>query len=637
MLNADFDSESDARDVELELTRVRAGAEAARLEERAAELELLLRRKLRERGSMSPPRFAARKSDLDLASATAASSTSHVFIDAAPPLAKPGRAQSFPQHQTNDHDGTLDDAQAVAGKNGIGKNRAEKYGVEKNRAGQGGSEFGPWSDRVARLHTQHDLPPDLPPDPSQADSTQVASPVAPIPLDEVQRIENHVETNVVVPNRFWAPKVSAMDATSLGHDVPNQEVPNAWTRTDPPTTTKPSPHFVDAPIVSAPASTHVPVAGDVPVAIDVSTKPLTGLPLTGFPGPSMPELDIQTPQRSGKTKRLSPPSDVPVPAVVEVTDDPENEKQSRVRPASWFYSTIAHVAALVLLGFVTLSNQPPKDQLAFTASASPATEQSIETFSIENDEPVPPSEPVVSETAYDISDMGEMAIAEISMEVPAAMASPTTSDLFGRGASGDMTSALQSLKGDSVEKMQFCGVDGGGNHFIYLVDSSGSMGTGFPSARTELLASIDMLKPDQRFYVVFFDEEPANMRITNPNEDEPTSVMATPENKQRLRRWAMTVEMNKGKAPYDSMEFALSLRPDVIFLLSDGEFPARMAELLRTQNHEENLFGESGPISIIHTIRYHGVEGQQGLNAEKNMIVIAKENGGQYRHVPKPK
>ncbi len=187
-----------------------------------------------------------------------------------------------------------------------------------------------------------------------------------------------------------------------------------------------------------------------------------------------------------------------------------------------------------------------------------------------------------------------------------------------------------TLASDSAAKIQFCGVEGGGNHFVYLVDSSGSMGAGFESARTELLRSIEVLKPEQRFYVVFFDAEPDYMRLSDPNQDESRSAYATPENKRALKRWAMRITKNKGRAPYEPLKFALELKADVIFLLSDGEFPQGIEDLLKASNRVENLFGDSDPISIVHTISYHSREG------ESRMRRIAQQNQGQYRHVPKP-
>jgi hypothetical protein len=138
------------------------------------------------------------------------------------------------------------------------------------------------------------------------------------------------------------------------------------------------------------------------------------------------------------------------------------------------------------------------------------------------------------------------------------------------------------------------------------------------------------LKPHQRFYVIFFDTESDYMRLSSLDEDEPRSAYATPENKRTLRRWAMTIRMDRGRAPYDALPFAIELDPDVIFLLSDGEFPQKIEDLLKEINRVENLFGDEGPISIVHTISYHSREG------ESRMRRIAKQNGGQYRHVPKP-
>ena len=156
------------------------------------------------------------------------------------------------------------------------------------------------------------------------------------------------------------------------------------------------------------------------------------------------------------------------------------------------------------------------------------------------------------------------------------------------------------------------------------------MGDGFQSARAELLASIDALDADQRFYVIFFDANSDYMRLTRTDQNDSSSVMASAKNKVSLRRWAMSITMDNGKAPYEPLRFALDLKPDAIFLLSDGEFPAGIEQLLSRRNRVENVFGEARRISIVHTINYHSTEG------ESRMRRIAQQNGGTYRHVPKP-
>ena len=312
-----------------------------------------------------------------------------------------------------------------------------------------------------------------------------------------------------------------------------------------------------------------------------------------------------------------------IDSLEEVDGEQDRKRKS---PAALLVSTLAHVLVLVLLAAFTLSVSDPKDQVALSASVSDPSEKVMETFEFETSEPQSePTEPN-SDTSYEISPVGDMAVTEIKPDAPPAPPSPESNELLNSQSSA----ASMSLKSDSSSKIQFCGVEGGGNHFVYLVDSSGSMGSGFESARTELLNSISVLKPEQRFYVIFFDAEPDYMRLSDPSVDEPRSVSATPANKQALRRWAMTITKNKGRAPYDPLKFSIKLAPDVIFLLSDGEFPQGIEDLLQENNRVENLFGDSGPVSIVHTIGYFSREG------ETRMKRIAEQNGGQYRHVPKP-
>lgn len=319
------------------------------------------------------------------------------------------------------------------------------------------------------------------------------------------------------------------------------------------------------------------------------------------------------------------------PVLIDEDDDETRaDETQRRRPAAFLVSAVVHVVVLILLAGIGFSTHVPKDQVALSASAASANEESVETFEIETSESMPEvevTEPVPSETEYELSPIGELAATKFSPDAPAT---PPTAMAAVMSSSATSAASAMSMKSVSNKKMEFCGVEGGGNHFVYLVDSSGSMGDGFQSARAALLSSIDLLTPEQRFYVVFFDANSDYMRLSNANQDEPRSVFATTENKAALKRWAMRITEDRGKAPYDPLRFALNLRPDVIFLLSDGEFPQGIEDLLKEENKVTNLFGESNPISIVHTIAYHSEVG------ESRMQRIAKQNQGQYRYVPKP-
>jgi hypothetical protein len=313
---------------------------------------------------------------------------------------------------------------------------------------------------------------------------------------------------------------------------------------------------------------------------------------------------------------------------ISIDSEPEHEEEAakrRRKPAAWLVSAISHVAVLAVLAAITLRTQRPQDQVALSASAAEANPVSMQTFTIESSEPAPEtSQPMPSETEYELSPVGQMAATDFAPKMPPA---PAAAAMTGSRLA---SAAAMSLKSDSDAQIEFCGVEGGGNHFVYLIDSSGSMGDAFVSARAEVLASVGALKQNQRFYVVFFDAESDYMRLSNPSRDEPRSANASPENQAALKRWAMRIAMDRGRAPYDALRFALKLRPDVIFLLSDGEFPQGIEDLLREENKVENLFGDSHPISIVHTIGYHSKEG------ESRMRRIAEQNRGQYRYIPKP-
>ena len=240
------------------------------------------------------------------------------------------------------------------------------------------------------------------------------------------------------------------------------------------------------------------------------------------------------------------PGDVQINAELEVDNE---ESRKRSRPAAWLVSALTHVAILVLLAAIGLTQHRPKDQVALTATA-PSTEQvSMETFEIESSEPETdpqPNEPNPSEVQYDLSPVGSISASELITEAPPAPPSSSLSAMLSRSTSAS-SSILMKTSTDATT--EFCGVKGGGNHFVYLVDSSGSMGDAFDSARAELLHSIDLLKPEQRFYVIFFDAEPDYMRLTDAHVDEPRSVKATRVNRDALKRWAMRINKDRGSAP----------------------------------------------------------------------------------------
>ena len=90
---------------------------------------------------------------------------------------------------------------------------------------------------------------------------------------------------------------------------------------------------------------------------------------------------------------------------------------------------------------------------------------------------------------------------------------------------------------------------------------------------------------------------------------------ATLQSKNQLRSFLQLIDPDGGTDPRPAMKQALSLRPDAVFLLSDGAFPdGTVAELTRLNKHK---------------VPIHCVDLTGGL-AGDHLKRIAESNGGKY-------
>jgi hypothetical protein len=164
----------------------------------------------------------------------------------------------------------------------------------------------------------------------------------------------------------------------------------------------------------------------------------------------------------------------------------------------------------------------------------------------------------------------------------------------------------------------FFGSKGKGKSFVYVVDCSGSMyGSRFVRAKSELVRSINRLTPEQKFYVYFFNDR------TFPLFDPKPAKGMLPANKPNLQRasaWIRNREPESTTNPNMALQQALEMKPEVIFLLTDGELddPVEVREMIKKFN-KTNV--------VIHTIAFENPEGAMTLET------IAKENNGTFRFV----
>ncbi len=160
----------------------------------------------------------------------------------------------------------------------------------------------------------------------------------------------------------------------------------------------------------------------------------------------------------------------------------------------------------------------------------------------------------------------------------------------------------------------FFGIRAQAQFVVYVVDCSGSMldDDRLTRAKNELRQSINRLQFPQRFYVIFYNDHPLPMLGDLPRSADLSA-------KQQVGQWLRLVTADGGTEPRSAMSLALSLRPDAVFLLSDGAFPEGAVESIASRNPRK--------------IPIHCVDLSGGLAGDQ-LARIARDSGGQYASRP---
>lgn len=171
--------------------------------------------------------------------------------------------------------------------------------------------------------------------------------------------------------------------------------------------------------------------------------------------------------------------------------------------------------------------------------------------------------------------------------------------------------------GDGTQA-KFFGAKSAGKRVAYLVDNSLSMKDGrFQTATDELIRSIRGLSDRQKFYVIFFSDTLHPMYEPQAPAD---MLPADWLNIARLEKYVADVKLAKGTNARPALEKAYSLKPDIIYILTDGMFTDDSRKFLHDMPEKK---------VPIHTIGFQPRErGGKGL---KN---IAEQHQGTYTEVP---
>ncbi len=198
-------------------------------------------------------------------------------------------------------------------------------------------------------------------------------------------------------------------------------------------------------------------------------------------------------------------------------------------------------------------------------------------------------------------------------DAPPAKPVPAATPARPRAPAGGGVSGAKG-GGDGIPR--FMGVAAKGSRIVFVLDSSGSMhDTRLAHAKYEVRKSLRSLPVTSSFYIFFFN----SVTIRMPGEG---LVKAAPAAVASAISWVDSQQCGGGTNPEEAMMEALAMRPDTIFLMTDGVFDdPGVADRIRAANTHE---------CRISTIAFHDPAGEAILRR------IAAENGGDFRFVPAP-
>jgi len=156
------------------------------------------------------------------------------------------------------------------------------------------------------------------------------------------------------------------------------------------------------------------------------------------------------------------------------------------------------------------------------------------------------------------------------------------------------------------------------NHrIVYVVDRSGSMTDSIDFVKLEMKRSIATLPDEAEFHVIFYS--------SGPPVEMPTRrlVNATERNRELAFAFIDEIVASSETDPSKALERAFACKPDLIYLLTDGEFDRQIIDLVKRLNVGGKV--KVNTIGFLYTM--------PGTPSEEILKMIASQNGGDYKFV----
>jgi len=348
--------------------------------------------------------------------------------------------------------------------------------------------------------------------------------------------------------------------------------------------------------------------------------------------------DAQPTEVPGTVAAVVPEGDVaiqaaPVQAAVPAASAPAEEPQEE-QPVntvvSWLglyipsfgTSIVLHIAVGLLAWFMAWQTPTQAEQLPFVYKSAVVNENKAKVEKREKKtDPKKDQRPKPTKTGTGRGNYkpGPTSILRVYTQNPfpdVASNNLEQLDVIGVGGGGKEIGGFEGL--GSGRGFFGAGNDGGvesdeAAKIVYVVDRSGSMTDSIDFVKYELKRSIGELTEAKEFHIIFYS--------SGPPVEMPTRrlVAATDRNKQMAFEFIDTVIAQGETDPSKALERAFECKPELIYLLTDGEFDRAIIDQVKRLN--------VGGKVTVHTIGFLYRTGEEVLKK------IADDSHGNYKFV----
>lgn len=206
----------------------------------------------------------------------------------------------------------------------------------------------------------------------------------------------------------------------------------------------------------------------------------------------------------------------------------------------------------------------------------------------------------------------------------------TPADVLSAGGSLGLGEGIGELGGNTEipkTKTNVFGIEGEGVRFVYVFDKSDSMngygGRPLAMAKSELLQSLESLGPVHEFQIIFYNDSP--FPLGGVSGKALRLYRGDSQSKSDAQSFVRGVTAVGGTQHLDAIRTALALQPDVIFFLTDADFPAPSAREIEDLHDRAARSG-----TTIHSVQF-GEGPNQGTGGW--IEHLAQGTRGQFRYV----